>query len=99
MVVQLICNEQVIRSNRIGSSPADKEPALLAVFDKITTMAKYDANLVNTLLESATVQDETLQRLLDEMGQEAEGLLTAIGSIDLPLNQETTTCPHCGKTI
>ena len=51
--------------------PADKEPALLAVFDKITTMATYDADMVNTLLGMVSLEDEALQAVLKQMGDEA----------------------------
>ena len=79
--------------------PPEKEPALLALFDRITTMATYDPDLVNTLLEATVVEHDILQRLLDEMKQEADGLLTGIGDNNLLLNQEPSVCLHCGKTI
>ena len=79
--------------------PPEKEPALLALFDRITTMATYDPDLVNTLLEATIVEHEALQRLLDEMAQESDGLLTGISDNNLLLNQDPSICPHCGKAI
>lgn len=77
--------------------PPDKEPALLAVFDKITTMATYDPTLVNTLLDQIHIDalDDDLQFVL-------KGLEGEMFVLDVPmptLSSEANLCPHCGRQI
>ena len=78
--------------------PPEKEPALLAVFDRITTMATYDPELVNTLLSQIDLDslDADLQNVLQ--GLEDQSFIPLppddFDSVDESLETQHE-CPKC----
>ena len=80
----------------VVSVPADKEPALLAVFDKITTMAKYDGEMVNMLLSQIDLDslDADLRDVLEGLQDDVIVLSSAID--DFITVDETLETQHEG---
>ena len=81
----------------------EEEKLALAVFDKITSMAEIDADILEELLQDVNTDEANLMALIEEMAEAAgivaEGLvldnLPEIGSGEE--NKIMIICPRCGN--
>lgn len=76
----------------------NEEKILLASFDYITSMAVYDREAVDTLLQQVNSDDNDVQALLAAMGQEFNPAFDPVSIDDQPRldRKNPITCPHCG---
>lgn len=79
-----------------------EEDYVLATFDPITALARYDADQLEALLQDVSSDQPAIQQMLAQLA-EAEGVIppdfAPTDMSDQPRLDEKApiTCPHCGK--
>jgi len=80
----------------------DEEKLILASFDWITSLAAYDTEQTRILLEQVNSDNESIQQLLANLGQETGVVPPDFDAVNIDeqprLDQKAPiTCPHCGQ--
>jgi hypothetical protein len=80
----------------------DEEKLFLATFDWITTLATYDRDSLDDLLQSVNTDNEGLQAMLSEMAEDHGIIPPDFMPIDMSeqprldqLDPKMINCPHC----
>jgi hypothetical protein len=70
---------------------------VLATFDPITSLAKYDTDKLNQLLAAVNSDQVVIQQMLSELGLQAIMLPPLSEESDAAADVRMITCPHCGQ--